>query len=250
MQNRKENVQLIVTLNQRGQLVYKDSAPALLEASLRRLKNILQGQVLHCEDAAYAACKAVHPAPHLLDMNGSHTDDISKAYRKDNWDYLKGENKYEIEHWMVDYLGSGISVHGHESMMLARKFISRLHVAQYCDTIPEQDAVVSRGTLTETDLRLAGYVLESSEYETLNIRAGGPTCAKYRHTVWRHESVRRQTVPVLPVDDTAWAMAVAERSRRIEEHRKAANDGIDIDAVHRRLSVSSDNYFQQLQGLR
>lgn len=225
METRKENVQLIVTLNQKGQPVYVNGAPALLEASLRRLRNILKGQVLHCEDEAYSLCKSFHAAPHLLDMNGSHIDDISKLYREDNWSYMHDEGGLEIGHFMVDYAGSIINLYGMKSMFIARGFVSRIHIAQYHDEkAPPTQAELSEHTppdsvpLTPVFLEHNGYKLESSDWETLPHRAGGPTCAKIRHTVWRHKSAGTP-VPLFLVDNTTWPVASAKRdiARRGQE---------------------------------
>lgn len=218
-QNRKEHVQLIITLNQKGQPVYVNGAPALLEASLRRLQNVLQGQVLHCGEAVYNACKAFHPAPHVLDDNGSHIDDITKAWREDNWDYQTRQHHHEIGHWMVDYEYSHLMTAGYKSQFLARGFVSRLHVAQYFDTSPVAGARVGEGLLDAAHLYQHGYELELSEYETLNHRAGGPNLAKLRHLVYRHNSVPKHYPTLLSVDDPVGAAQAAARTKRDIERR-------------------------------
>ena len=213
VQNRKEHVELIVTVNQRGEPVYVDGAPALLGASLRRLQNVLKGQVLHCDEDAYNVCKAFHAAPHVLDMNGSHIDDISKMYREDNFDYQGGLTNTEIGHFMADYAGSIVSLYGLGSMLIQRGFVSRIHIAQYHDVTPPPAYEAANGrriAFTPEALEANGYVLESSEWETLNVRAGGPTLAKHRHRVWRHKSVGK-AVPLFLMDNTAWPVAPASR---------------------------------------
>jgi hypothetical protein len=207
---RQANAQKIVTLNQRGQLVYKNGAPALLEASLSRLGGLLKGQVLHCEDAAYNACKSTQAKVHRLDLNGSHIDDITKMYRDDNYDPQYGTPVHEVAHYQVDYHLSELFVKGHESMAFWRNFVSRLHVAQYFNTSPDADCILSTSTLTDEQIVAAGFEVESIDWEHLNHRAGGPTLAKIKHTVWRHRSARPS--PLFSLDNTAWAAQATERS--------------------------------------
>ncbi|BDD79552.1 hypothetical protein [Burkholderia phage FLC9] len=242
---------MIVTLNQRGEPVYVNGAPALLEASLRRLRNILEGQVLHCEDEAYSLCKAFHAAPHRLDMNGSHIDDISKAYREDNWDYIKGENEYEIGHFMVDYAGSIINLYGLNAQFFQRNFVSKIHIAQYHDVqapATRAEEVTFTGTpnnkpLTDDTLHAAGYVLESSEWETLNHRAGGPTLAKFRHLVYRHKSIGAP-VPLFLVDNTTWPVASTQRdlAKRGQELKVPQPKPVVVDSKRPSVEEQLDSH--------
>jgi hypothetical protein len=227
-QNRKENVQLIITLDQAGRPVYKDGAPALLNHALSRLKNVLQGQVLHCAEEAYSACKEFHVAPHLLDMNGSHIDDITKMYREDNFDYQAGLHNHEIGHFMVDYHHSAI----HRLVQRSNTpslmgFASRIHIAQLFNQKAPEGAVVGAVLFDEAALDANGYVLERTDWESLNYRTGGPTCGRIRHLVYRHTSIPKSYPAVLSLDNSAWAAQAAARTKRDIERRVDVNpDGI------------------------
>jgi hypothetical protein len=200
--------------------------------------------VLHCEDDAYSLCKAFHPAPHLLDMNGSHIDDLLKAYREDNWDFIKGEYNYEIGHFMADYAGSIVDLYGLKAMFFARGFVGRLYISQYHDEQAPQTRCERLGLtppdsipFTPETLHDAGFTLEQSDWEILPYRAGGPSCAKRRHTVWRHKSVAAP-VPLFLVDNTTWPVAPATRD--------IARRGQELNVPERKSAAKPERALEQV----
>lgn len=254
VQNRKENVQLIVSINAKGQPVYVDGVPALLNSSLSRLKNILKGQVLHTTEEAYSACIAVHPQTTLIEQNYALSDNLREAYRSLNQRYLNGDSNLEIEQWATDFTHSIF----HKLTFPTQSnfhpgFISRVHVAEYFGMQAPEEATVGQGFYTEEFFVLNGYVLELTEWETLSFRKGGSTCARLRHRTWRHTSIPKQAPTVLSVDHSVSSASAAARSRADNQKRGegryyrdavAHTVGINIDAPHQR------NDIDDLTGLR
>lgn len=258
MQNRKENAQLIVSIDAIGRPVYVDGVPALLNRSLSRLKNILGGQVLHTTEEAYSACKAVldqaaleqHAAVRLIEQNYSLSENLKKAYQEHNQRYLGGMTETEVEHWATDFHFSSF-----DKIVMGRShsagFVSRIHIAQYFAQKSPEGSKTLEVFYTDDNLRANGYKLESSDWESLPYRAGGPTCAQIRHTVWRHESARKQALPLLSVDDSAWAMAAAQRQERDAANRvRVELDEYENISVSQRIVANNPEYFRQLRALR
>jgi hypothetical protein len=213
--NRKENVHLIIAINAQSRPVYTNGAPALLNASLSRLKNIVKDQVLHVTEAAYGAAKAVtaheyliHPLNPVVDIKSQ----VAEAWHYDN----ASDSKLEIEHWLIDFPGNSVNLfdHGKDSFV-NRGFISHLHVAEYfgMPTPPEVD-FVGEGRLSEELLAHSGYLIERTDWETLPDRQGGPTCARIRYRTYRHNAVAKLYPTVLSVDDSARAVEAAKRTHR------------------------------------
>lgn len=227
-QNRKENVQLIITLDQAGRPVYKDGAPALLNHALSRLKNVLQGQVLHCAEEAYSACNATQAISHLIDHNGQLSTDLINAYREDNQLYLGEVSNLETQHWLVDYQHSAIyRLMQRSNTPSLTGFVSRIHIAQLFNQKAPEGAVVDTVLFDEAALDANGYVLERTDWESLNYRTGGPTCGRIRHLVYRHTSIPKSYPAVLSLDNSAWAAQAAARTKRDTERRIDVNpDGI------------------------
>lgn len=208
MQNRKENVQLIVSVDILGRPVYgSGGVPALLDSSLSRLKNILKGQVVHCAEEAYNACITFGLTATLIEQNYALSENLERAYQDFNRGYLDRDCDAEIEQWLVDFKHGNVDLFLTREPFISRGFVSRIHIAQYSDCKPPAGTTLGKGELTETTLVRAGYSLESSDYEALNYRAGGPSNAKLRHTVWRHNKFPQPKSSVLSLDDPARFLA-------------------------------------------
>lgn len=258
MQARKANVQLIITVNAKGQPVYTKGVPALLGSSLSRLKNIVRDQAIHVEAAAHEAAKAVAAFEYQV-YQLNLADDISTQLRE-AWLYDNApDTAVEAEHWLIDYPGCPVNFFSGKPAFISRGFVSRIHIAEYFGMLPGPEVdQVGEGRITEELLAHSSYVLESTEWETLPFRKGGPTCARLRHRTYRHTSIEKSYPTVLSVDHSVSAVAAAVRSRNDDIARSSEpvvvkhilepdTDGVNIDTPVKRSSVEP---IDELTGLR
>lgn len=220
MSTRKENVQLIITINAQSRPVYTNGVPALLNASLSRLKNIVKDQVLHVTEAAYGAAKAVSSHEYLIHpLNPAVPTkrQVEEAWHYDN----EAGSKHEVEHWLIDFPGNSVNLFDGKDSFINRGFISRVHVAEFFGMpTPSEVDVIGEGRLSEELLEHSGYLIERTEWETLPDRQGGPTCARIRYRTYRHNTVAKLYPTLLSVDDTASAVEAAKRTARDNRARE------------------------------